>query len=107
MFCLQGKWDCQYNLQSDCFALLCAGTQYAWSLSCAHAARQNEKNETCVHLRLGTCVWHGGSHDKAALVSVRVFFDSDHRFEQTVDWSRLDENESDFAGVKKGPLLTR
>ena len=61
----------------------------------------------CAFKRLGTCVWHSGSHDKVALVSVCAHCDSNPRFEQRVDWSQLDENESDFADIKKGPLLTR
>ena len=58
-------------------------------------------------MRLGTCLCHGGSHDKAVLVSVRVHYESNPRFEQTADWSQLDEKESDFADIKKGPLLAR
>ena len=56
MFCLQGKWNCHYNLQSDCFAYPCAGTNYAWALSRAHVMRDNEESENVIDLSQGKCI---------------------------------------------------
>ena len=56
---------------------------------------------------MGRCVWHGGNHEKAAVIRGRVFFNHDTRFHQSVDWTTTDENECDFEKIEKGPLLTR
>jgi hypothetical protein len=66
-------------------------------------ARDGESRE----LGLGDCVWVGPQHEKAAVICARVYFACDHKFAQVVDWTKTDENESDFANFKKGPLLTR
>ena len=108
MFCLQGKYNCHYNLQSDCFAYPCAVNTYAWSLSHGCVMRENApKDEGFLDLSVGKCVWHGGNHEKAAVICARVHFNSNTRFEQTLDWPSVEENESGFANVEGGPLLTR
>ena len=50
----------------------------------------------------GECVWFGTNHEKAAVICTRVHFAPNSRFEQAVDWSTTDENETDFANVQKG-----
>ena len=108
MFCLQGKCNCHYNLQSGCFVYPCAGNNYTGSLSRGYVVRENAPNdEGFLDLSVGKCVWHGSGHEKAAVVCARVHFNSNPRFEQTLDWSSMGENESDFANVDKVPLLTR
>ena len=69
--------------------------------------RDNEENENFIDMGQGKFIWHGGNHENAAVICVRVFFDSNPRFEQTLDWPGLEDDESDFANVKRGPLLTR
>ena len=83
------------------------GTSYAWSLSRGYVMHENEEDENVLDPSHGKCVLHGGGHEKKAVICVRVYFDSSPRFEQTLGWSSLDENESGCADVKKDPLLKR
>ena len=69
--------------------------------------RENEEDENVLDPSHGKCVLHGGGHEKKAVICVRVYFDSNPRFEQTLDWSSMEENESDFANAEKRPSLAR
>jgi hypothetical protein len=95
-------------MRKDTFAYPCASNQYTWSLAQAWINPKDEAREGESHqLGLGDCVWVGPQHEKAAVVCARVYFAGDHKYAQVVDWTKTVENESDFANLKKGPLLTR
>ena len=70
-------------------------------------AKDGAVTDGFVDMGLGKCLWFGGNHEKAAVICGRVYFNFDAKYTQPVDWKTTDENESDFANIQKGPLLTR